>query len=126
MLTWHRHELEHFHVQNSYFLLISKDAAGWAPNNCHQSFTLQISLLKSQQVLCTGQGACTKAPQAILARHDGCARAQAARLLADSAAHESDADLVAAEAERLTRSFRRILLQITLVKVRPAYSYNWS
>ncbi|KAK9918976.1 hypothetical protein WJX75_008430 [Coccomyxa subellipsoidea] len=61
-------------------------------------------------------GACTKAPQAILARHDGRARAHAARLLADSAPHESDADVVAAEAERLTRSLRRILLQITLVK----------
>ncbi len=63
------------------------------------------------------QGACTKAPQAILARHDGRSRAHAARLLAASAAHESDADLVAAEAEHLTRSLRRILLQITLIKV---------
>lgn len=78
----------------------------------------EVLAMQPEDGLHAGQGACTKAPQAILARHDGRARAHAARLLADSAPHESDADLVAAEAERLTRSLRRILLQITLVKVR--------
>jgi hypothetical protein len=76
-----------------------------------------VLVTQPEDGLRAGQGACTKAPQAILARHDGRARAHAARLLADSAPHESDADVVAAEAERLTRSLRRILLQITLVKV---------
>jgi len=54
---------------------------------------------------------------AILARQDGLGRAHAAHLLLQSAAEMQDADLVAAEAETLTRACRRILLQITLVKV---------
>ena len=66
------------------------------------------------------QGACIKAPEAILARHDGHARAAAARRLAVGAAQseaDADADEAAADPEDITRTCRRILLQMTLVKV---------
>lgn len=57
-----------------------------------------------------------KAPEAILARHDGQARAAAARRLADAAA-ESEADAGTDNPEGIMRTCRRILLQMTLVKV---------
>ncbi|BDA49369.1 probable lysine-specific demethylase 5A at C-terminar half [Coccomyxa sp. Obi] len=64
-------------------------------------------------------GACIKAPEAILARHDGQARAAAARRLADASAESkanADGDIIAADPEGITRTCRRILLQMTLVK----------
>jgi hypothetical protein len=57
------------------------------------------------------QGACATAPHAILARQDGTVLAAAARQLQDPGGA-----LDAAAADALTRTLRRALLQLTLVK----------
>ena len=76
--------------------------------------------MKLQQKRCLAQGASSSATEALLARQDGCVHAGAGRLLQE--AGEADGQPAADTPDKdahVLRACRRILLQLTMLKVFP-------